>query len=204
MSQAKSLTRNIQSKRYPLILERDYPNGIEVTCCFCEQRFIDDSVLWSRTWEHLDNDKENQELYNLTFAHWHCNEKKKNDFDMQLFAFEQVKINKEWESKFTFEPARERERENKTATYEQTEIDLNKAHFEIAENFLTEKLSVLNNRYLLSDAVSCIVLRCKKLTGHGSSQSVRNYLNVLSCTEGIYRIEKVEGKSFVQMRDEKK
>lgn len=182
------------------MLERDCPNNEEETCCFCEQRFIPEHTLWRKTWEHLDNDKENESLWNLAWAHWHCNEKKKNDFDLQIQAREIIKKNQEWEEQFSFESAREGERENTTDTYEQTEIDLNKAHFELAQNFLTEKITNKSPRFLVSDAVSCIVLRCKKQTGHGSSQSVRNYINVLACSEGSYQIEKIEGKSFVQRR----
>jgi len=204
MPPAVSLTRNLQAKRTPLLIERNWPDGEEHVCCFCEQRFLQGNSKWSRTWEHLDNDKTNEALWNLEWAHLYCNEKKRHDADLQILARELIKKNQEWETKFNFdafESARESER--KTDTDEHTEIDLNKAHFEIAENFLHEKITKKNPRYLLSDAVSCIVLRCKKQTGHGSSQSVRNYLNVLSCTEGDYDTDKIEGKNYIFERVKK-
>ena len=63
--QARSLTSAIKAKRTPVIIERDYPNDKEYTCCFCEQRFLNNTVKWKKTWEHLDNDETNEELWNL-------------------------------------------------------------------------------------------------------------------------------------------
>ncbi|MBL4817972.1 MAG: hypothetical protein JKY15_01895 [Deltaproteobacteria bacterium] len=201
MPPAVSLTVNVQVKRTPLMNERDYPHGAERVCCFCEQRFLPGHTLWKETWEHLDNDGKNHALWNLAKVHWKCNEDKNKDFDLQILARELIKKNQAWEETFDFESLRARERTNDTQ--EHKEIDLNRAHYEITENFLTEKITEKKPRYLLSDGVSCIVLRCKKKTGSGSTQSVRNYLNVLSCTEGKYEIDKIEGKNYIFERTKK-
>jgi hypothetical protein len=195
---AKSLTLNIIAKRTPLLIERDYPDGTEQTCCFCDQRFLPGHTKWRKTWEHLDNNKQNEELWNLAWAHWWCNEKKKNDADMQIYARELIKKNLDWQQSFDSESARERERENKTD--EQTEIDLNVAHRQIVSEFLAEKIPNDSLQVDFNDAINCIVLRCETQTGHGSKQSVRNYIDVQCCTEGKYTKEKIKGKTILKRR----
>ena len=135
----------------------------------------------------------------MCYIHWICNQKKKNDTDLQIYAQELIKNNKEWFEQNDFESLRARE--IKSDVDEHTEIDLNVAHYEITENFLTEKITNENPRIHLSDAINSITLRAKKLTGHGSVQSVKNYLNVLSSSEGNYKIEKIEGKRYILRRN---
>ena len=209
MPQAKSITKRIQAQRTPLIIERDYPNSKlliddpdyeEHVCRYCEQRFLKKDPLWRKTWEHLDNNNENQELWNLAWVHWKCNVNKKTDADLQIRARDIIKKNQQWEEQFDFESAREREKISHIDIDEQTETDLNVAHTEITEQFLTEKLSNKNKRYLVSDAIYCIALRCQKQTGHGSAQAVRNYLKILSCVEGDYDTKKIEGKNYIFQR----
>lgn len=195
---AKSLTRNIMAKRAPFIIERDYPNGEEQVCCYCGQRFLEGNAKWKRTWEHLDNKEENEDLWNLAWAHDYCNEKKRYDADLQILAKEIIKKNKAWEETSDFESARERERENKTD--EQTEIDLNVAHRQIVSEFLAEKIHNESSTWEFNDAINCITLRCETKTGHGSKQSVRNYLDVQCCTEGKYQKEKINGKTVLKRR----
>ena len=207
----KSLTRNLEAKMEPYLRQRDdpksllpvnHPDYLECTCCFCEQRFLEGDIKWGKTNEHLDNNRENNKPWNIAKAHRYCNEKKRYDSDLQIIASELIERNKKYEDEHPFESARER---NKTQPIdEQTEIDLNVAHHEIAENFLHEKIIPQYPRYLLSDSINCIVLRCRKQTGHGSAQAIRNYINVLACTEGKYQIEKIEGKNYVQKRIKKK
>ncbi len=98
--QARSLTSSVKAKRTPLIIERDYPNGEEPTCCYCEQRFINNTSKWKKTWEHLDNDETNEELWNLMWAHWYCNQKKKYFIDYQIMAQDLIKKNQEWQNTF--------------------------------------------------------------------------------------------------------
>jgi len=191
--QTKHLTLNKKAKFTPILKERDYDDQ-ESWCIYCGGRFIESHTSWCREWEHLNNNSECNEDWNLVWAHAICNEKKKYDFDMQGFAQELAKKNKKWFSESM------RGREKKQPTAEATEIDLNVAHMEITEQFLTEKLPDKNKRHLLLDAINCIALRCKKQTGHGSAQSVRNYLNILSCSEGNHEIRKIEGKNYIFQR----
>lgn len=198
MPMAKSLTPRLKSLRTPLILIRDYDNQ-EPTCIFCEQRFIQGSTKWMKTWEHLDGDVSNEELWNLAWAHNYCNNRKNGLIEFQVIAGDKIIENKKWESEFDFEGfTRERERENKII--EQTEIDLNVAHRQIVTEFLAEKLPENNSSWEFNDAINCITLRCETQTGHGSKQSVRNYLDVQSCSEGKYQKEKIKGKTTLKWR----
>ena len=192
---ARTLSENMKAKTMPIIIDRDY-NHEEQYCMFCGGKFLSGKAKYKKTWEHLDNDDENQQPWNLCLVHWICNQKKKYDFDLQFYANELIKINKQWHNR---DSDSFMERTSSHAN-ENTEIDLNTVHYEITENFLTEKITGSSRRLPLTDAISCIVLRCKNQTGHGSMQSVRNYLNVLSCSEGRYMIEKIEGKNFIQKR----
>lgn len=207
----KSFTKNLEAKMEPYLRQRDdpqsllpvdHPDYLECTCCFCGQRFLEGNTKWCKTTEHLDNNRENNKPWNITKAHRHCNEKKRYDPDLQIIASELIERNKKYEDEHPFESLRAREKTQ--LVDEQTEIDLNVAHNEIAENFLNEKIVQKYPRHLLSDSINCIVLRCRKQTGHGSAQAIRNYINVLACTEGDYQIEKIEGKNYVQKRIKKK
>ena len=225
MTRAEQYSKSLETKHYPYILSRDYSEfyeqiklklqGIDIpeeydhepTCCFCEQRFILGHTKWSKTNEHLDNNDKNHEPWNICWAHRHCNEDKRYNPDLQIIAKSILERNKKWhQDHLDFEYTREREKITppQERRDEQTEIDLNVAHHEITENFLTEKITIKNPRLLVSDSISCIVLRCRKQTGHGSSQAVRNYLNVLACSEGDYKIEKIEGKNYLFVRVKKK
>lgn len=197
MPMAKSLTPRLKGLRTPFILLRDY-DGQEPTCIFCEQRFMQGSTKWMKTWEHLDGETSNEELWNLAWAHKYCNNRKNGSIEFTVIADDKIIENKKWESEFDFEGfARERERENKTD--EQTEIDLNVAHRQIVSEFLAEKVST-ESTWEFNDAINCITLRCETNTGHGSKQSVRNYLDVQCCSEGKYQKEKINGKTVLKRR----
>ncbi len=208
MPVAKSLTIRIKKQRTPLVLKRDYPLSLlyledpcyeEPTCCYCEQRFILGHTLWKKTWEHLNNDKTCEYLWNLAWAHWKCNQDKMHDnFDLQFLAQDIIRKNKEWEANHDFELSSEREKI--TDTHPHTEIDLNIAHSQVATEYLAEKINNTNPQYPEEDAIYSIVTRCRRLTGHGSAQAVRGYLKELTCSENKYAIEKVKGKKFIIRR----
>ncbi len=191
----KQLTLNKQAKLTPIIIERDYGGDkLLIYCIFCGGKFVKDHPLWCKEWEHLNNDDDCHEVWNMVWVHAHCNEKKKFDCDLQLFAFDLVKKNK----KFVSDPMEERK--IKAPTEEQTEIDLNVRHRELTEIFLAEKLPDNTKQHILTDAIYCITLRCQKDTGHGSPQAIRNYLNTLTCSEGKYQIKKIKGKNHIFRR----
>lgn len=189
----KQLTMNQKAKFEPMILVRDFPNGETPVCFYCEQRFLNNNKKWCRTWDHLDNDESHNYPENFVFAHWNCNQNKKFNIDWQILAQEKLQENLKLAFEFT------RERNKISNTDEPTEIDLNVAHRKITQEFLVEKLSV-DEKLDFVDTINCITLRCENQTGHGSKQSVRNYLDVLSCSEGKYRKFKEGGKTWISKR----
>lgn len=195
MPKAQSLTKRIKTQRTPLILQRDYPDNLEPVCCYCEQRFIENHPLWKRTWEHLNNDNTCEESWNLSWAHWKCNEDKVYSIDFQIIAQEIIKKNKKWDADNDFELSSERE--NKIDQNIHSEIDLSTTHFQVATEYLAEKINCENYSIPLEDTIYCIVGRCREKTNHGSHQSVRAYLKELTCSEGSYRMDKKEGKYHI-------
>ena len=196
---AISLSPAIKTERYPLIIQRDYPNNSPQVCCFCRQEFINGDFTYKRTWEHLDGNDKNQDLVNLAFSHWRCNQLHKYSRVLKQKSVDLIQRNRNWEKQYDFESLRAREKTS--TTNEPTEIDLNVAHNEITEDYLTELINGKNSRIQLTDSINCIALRCRKKTGHGSIPSVRNYLNILACSEGEYKIEKIEGKNYITRRE---
>jgi len=210
---AKSLTPNIIAKRTPLIIERDYPDDEEFTCCYCEQRFIENHHLWKKTWEHLDNDRTNEELWNLAWAHWHCNQKKKNDFDLELIAREIIQKNQEWESQFDFESLSVSVGEKGTPrqihkdTLELKEGDINLIANKLAKSQLEENLppgckDQISYRQTLRDIHFLLI---KETDGRGSEQATRRALDVLTQSKFSEWEEKKLGKGnrVIQRRNER-
>lgn len=205
MPYAKSLTKRLKAQRTPFVLERDYSQSLlhpsdpeyeEPVCCFCEQRFIEGHKLWHKTWEHLDNNDENQELWNLAWPHWHCNEKKKNDADLQIMAKAIIKKNQEWESNYDFELSRVRVGEKKTHTQTDIQIQTNTRNkpddlTEAQMNLIVNKLAMLLLETelpidseqqipfaeMLSD-IHCLTIR--ETGGRGSEPAARRALDAMT------------------------
>lgn len=185
MPVAKSLTKRIIAQRTPLVLERDHfmsllhhtdPDYEEPVCCYCEQRFIPGHKLWYLTWEHLDNNDENQALWNLIWAHWYCNEQKKNDADLQIMAKAIIKKNQEWESNYDFELSRVRVGEKKTHT--QTDIQI-QAKIRTKPDELTEgQINLVVNKITLSQLETELPLDSEKQIPYAELLADIHYLTI--------------------------
>lgn len=79
------------------------------------------------------------------------------------------------------------------------EIDVNTANTKITREYLAERLHS-EAKIDFIDALNCITLRCIEQTEHGSKQSVRNYLDVLTCSDGKYRKFKENGRTYITKR----
>lgn len=207
MSHAKSLTRKIQAKRTPLILERDYPNSLleksdpdyaEQTCCYCEQRFMPKNPLYKKTFEHLDNDNTNQELWNLAWAHWKCNQDKKNTSDLQIQAKVIISHNQQWEENHSFDSLKERDKT--VENDDRTETEMQESSMPIVERYLAKNLTDDKDVIHMTKALDSIAFLIYKATGHGSQQTVRRYINMLTSDDGKYERRKIEGKTFILRR----
>jgi len=130
---ARTLSKRLKAKRtIEIIMPRDYPNVPlekanhiydcdDIACQYCEQQFIEADTAYEITWEHFNDNNENQEPWNLGWAHFRCNQIKKFSIDLKLKAVDIIKKNKEWHSKFENDLSSECEK--KTQTHKQTRTE---------------------------------------------------------------------------------
>lgn len=197
MPRAKYLSVLIKRKRTPLIILRDYPKGAIHKCCYCKVKFDENVPKRRVNWEHLDDNNANQNLWNLAWSCVECNQRKRNNYDLKILGMELIQINKEFESieapgLTSVCETSELKQQQKTS-----EIDLSPVMFEIAHNFLIEKLNSLNKRMTTKLAANTIAARCIKRIGQGSPITARRNLDILSTEEFIYKIDKIEGQFYI-------
>jgi hypothetical protein len=160
-------------KYFPLLLQRD--GGF--LCFFCAL-FL---KFGSFVYEHLDNDRSHNEIENIVLACQSCNNKKPHDSLMQEKAIEKLQQNKE--NNFMREKNSAVD-ENKEVS---AEIEINVTNSEITEQYIAE--SIKTNGFIeYADALNSSVFVCKTKTGHGSQQSIRNYIAYLTSTVGPFQI----------------
>jgi len=144
--------------------------------------------------EHLDNNPNNNKFSNLALScHLH-NCEKRNSADFQIIAREKTKQN---ESLTLINKT-----EDKTPVEASTEIQININSRNIAKQFLTERI-ITDKSIEYLEALNCITFKCNEITGHGSQQSTRNYLDTLTCALSSFMIIKNEkGKRLIVERKE--
>jgi len=167
-------------KFLPKLVRRD--GGFK--CFYCRCNLCDKKWIF----EHLDNNPMHSYIENIVLACQSCNVKKKDDCDMQILALE--KIHRNEESNFVCE------RESEETTTFSNEIEINKQNFEITQQYLTEIIET-DGSIEYKDAVNSVAMLCKKKTGHGSTPSVREYLNMLASREGPFDIVKDDKKKRI-------
>jgi len=174
---------------FPLIVERD-----GYRCLYCPEPFTPNHPAER---EHLDNNPDNNQIWNKTFAHHECNNRKKFNTDMQIIAREQIASNK----RYVYEG--ERTLADTGTTEELTSCQaISKINFKIAEQYLTEH-TLLDDELLLKDTVRDIVAICKKNNGTGSQQAVYRYIEIL--TSSVYPFTiclNAKGQDFIRRRTE--
>ena len=88
------------------------------------------------------------------------------------------------------------ERKNEESTLYSYEIEINKQNFSLAEQYLTQIIET-DGFLEYKDTVNSIAMLCKKKTEHGSTQSVREYINMLTSREGPFEIVKDDVKKRI-------
>lgn len=142
-------------------------------CFYCKISLSLSEIIW----EHLDDNRKHNVIDNLVFACRTCNNKKPHDIDMQLIAQEKLRDNLK----------RNYMREIINTKNKQTsEIEISVSNFEIAEIFLHKNVPIE-----FTEALNSITYECKKKTGYGSQQSVRNYIDSLCSSTAPFEIYKV-------------
>ncbi len=174
---------------FPLIVERD-----GYRCLYCPEPFTANHPAER---EHLDNNTDNNELWNKTFTHHECNNRKKLNTDMQILAQEKIESNKKYVYKG------ERMLADTGTTEELTSCQaISKINFKVAEQYLTEH-TLTDDELLLRDAIRDIVGICKKSNDTGSQQAVRRYIEILTSSAYPFTLSlNAKGQTIIRRRIE--
>jgi len=176
----RTLTSKMKLEYLPILIKRD--GGFK--CFYCSKNLL--NGYW--VYEHLDDNPTHSYIENIVLACPSCNVKKKDNFDMHFLALEKKKRNEESNSTC--------ERESEETIPFSNEIEINKQNFEITQQYLTELIET-DGSIEYKDAINSVAMLCKKKTGHGSTQSVREYLNMLVSREGPFDIVKDDKKKRI-------
>ena len=178
----KSLSQKAKIKFTRWIKQRDGPN-----CFYCEKP--KPNVL-----EHLvSGNRGDVRLEVFVLAHQSCNVAKEFNTDWQVMASEKLKENE----RALFIPTEDNESEECS-----TEIKISKNSFDITEQYLSEKI-LTDNSISWHDALYGSVYQCKKKTGYGSVQCIRNYLYILTSPEAPFMKTKNDKKKPIIVRRNK-
>lgn len=173
----KNLSSALKKKYFSILMERD--GGFN--CFYCDTILDYNSFIY----DHLNNDRRDNRIENIVLACQSCNNKKPSDKTMQDRAIQKLQQN--GESNFM----REKMCENLGET--SAEIEINTKNFDIVEEYLISEVNLRGTIDYSSALNSCVYI-CRQKTGHGSQQSVRNYISSLTS----------EVAPFVVVRDENK
>ncbi len=188
----KRLTESQKRKYIDILYDRD--GGFKCFYCDCKLSYM------TSVFEHLNNDPSDNRIDNLVLSCQSCNIKKINDRDMIDKA--ETKLDQNEHGLFVGERKYEDSTNQTKTTQVSKEIDINKKNFEITEKYITSEIE--SHKFILyKDALSSSAMLCKKETGHGSLQSVRNYILMLTSKVGEFEITKNDKKKkVIQFRND--
>ena len=158
----------------PFLIERD--GGC---CCFyCRRKLGITEVKF----EHLNCNRTDNRPENIVISCQSCNVKKITSSDLQIIAKDKLKQNENGnflsERNFV---------EDTGSQNVSTEININVSNYDVTRKYITEVIQT-DGSILKSDALNSCVYLCKEKTGHGSQQSVRNYIDTLTSSVGPFMI----------------
>ena len=178
MRSANTLTARRRTVVKPILFKKQ--NGI---CPYCGKRF---KGYGSCVIDHLNNNRTDNRLTNLCLAHHACNTKKVTSVEYQEIADFELRQNEEALSK----------REKEKITDAPIEVQINVTNYDLVKQFLTERINT-DGFVPYAEALNSAVFYCKKITDHGSHQSVRNYIASLTSDLGSLMIIKDDSKTKV-------
>ena len=188
------LTSNDKAKKYPQLVHRDGD-----VCFYDQMPFVQEIQGMQRTFDHLNNDEYDNRIENLVLCHWDCNQKKKNDYDMQLKAIDKLNQNVSSGSLGG--------RENLLTAYEGTdeltEGEVNRIINKLTTTYLQERLPDNDQDTFLSfsDTLNSITYLVQQDTkGRGSQVAVRRAIDVRCCSIGEFQILREDGKRVIRRR----
>ena len=169
-------------------MKRDYLVGRDGTNCLYDNLPLD---LEHCVIDHLDNNPENNNDWNLALVHQKCNIDKIENYDYQFIAKEKIKQNQ----LLVYAPRLEDK--NETVS---TEVSINVNNRQLTKQKLME-WTIDGQKIEHSETMNSVTYLCIELTGHGSQKCVRDYIAALCSSAGPFMIVKDEdGKKMIQRR----
>ena len=178
------LTPRMKEAFLPILLKRD--GGF--LCFYCRH----DLALVEYVYEHLDDDRTNNDITNIVLACQSCNNKKPSSPEMKSKAMEKKKQNQ----RSNLLRTRERERIEVPSPSLKPELDISQANFEITHQYLSETIAV-ESEVDFKVALDSAVMLCRKKTGTGSQTAVRRYIDSLTSRLGPFMIVQDDQKKRV-------
>ena len=183
----KHLTPAMKSKYLPVLIARD-----GFLCLYCRQYLASLKYIF----EHLDDNRDYNEIENIVLSCRACNNKKPSDQEMKKMALEKLHQNK----KGNF--MRERKNELDSANEASPEIEINVRNSDIVRSYIEKEVDTKGS-IEYSEALHSVTYLCKQKTGHGSQQSVRNYIAALTSVLGPLMITRDDSnKKIIVMRQQ--
>lgn len=168
MSNRLHLTPNQRRQLTDIILAR----GDAYSCFYCHYDFKNIEECWL---EHLDDDRTNNTPDNIVFTCRRCNVKKQHDESMRVQAREKLRVNQMMNYVRDWKELQKIQKESSES------VVINQSNCDTTVQWLEERLPLgSSNTVLLKTAVDTITFECKDKTGHGSQQSIRNYIDYLT------------------------
>lgn len=163
----KYLTTSKKDSILPFLIKRD-----GVNCFFCVKPFqVGARKGDRRTIDHLDNEPTHNEVENLVLAHFTCNQIKKNSPEFQIMAETKLKENHSSFDSLSVSEANPPKPASK-------EIDLNVMAKNLTWEYLRDRLITQGKPAInYNDAAHSISFLMWELTKHGSSETIKRYLN---------------------------
>jgi len=180
---AKHLSQIKKLEILPYLIERD--GGF--LCFYCKKALSIETLVY----DHLNSNPRDNRIENIVLSCQSCNVKKAKDFDLRILAEDKLREN---ESKHFVQKNQFHETQNSHEA--STEIAINQSNFEITKQHLYERLAVEDSLEYTKTINNCAYI-CKEKTGYGSQQSVRNYIDILTCEEGPFMISKNDEKKKI-------
>ncbi len=173
-----------------LLIERD--GGYR--CFYCKKEFGKERPIF----EHLNSDPRDNRPENLVLSCQSCNIKKIDDIELSRIADDKLEQNVR-EIYVRDNDLNKILSKNSSKTELTKEIDINTKNVDVVEKYIEEQVQSLGCVEFKDILNSCVYI-CRKSTGHGSQQSVRNYISTLTSSVGPYEIFKEGKKSLIQRR----
>ena len=190
MSKRLHLTPNQRRQLTDIILAR----GDAYSCFYCNYDFKNIRECWL---EHLDDDRTNNTPDNIVFTCRSCNVKKQHDESMRVQAREKLRVNQMMNYVRDWTELQKIQKESSEA------VAINESNCNTTIKWLEERLPLgSSNTVLLKEAVDTITCECKYNTGHGSQQSIRNYIDYLtsSSPKAPFEIFKLDNKRYIRRK----